>query len=142
MKKITDERLVIRNLQHIRIAFIVQTLGILAILGYELVQGGLDDMRENPLWLVFMITSIIYAYLTMSTSVEHEKQIKNPKKSLVISLTVITVIAIVVAYFVSITPGYSWKSGGIVAAILIICSAMPTFYVYRLRMKQIEDLED
>ena len=45
MKKITDERLVLRNLQHIRIAFIVQTLGILSILGYELYQGGLEGMR-------------------------------------------------------------------------------------------------
>ena len=80
MKKITDERLVVRNLQHVRIAFIVQTLGILGILGYEVIQGGLDQMRENPLWLVFMITSIVYAYLTMSTSVEHEKRIKNPWK--------------------------------------------------------------
>lgn len=142
MKKITDERLVVRNLQHIRIAYIVQTLGILSILGYELVQGGLDRMRDNPVWLVFMITTIVYAYLTMSTSVEHEKPIKNPKKSLVISLAVIGVIAMVLAYFVSITPGYHWGTGALIAAIIVVCGAIPVLYIYRLRMRQTEDFED
>ena len=142
MKKITDERLVVRNLQHVRIAYIVQTLGILGILGYELIQGGLDQMRENPLWLVFMITSIIYAYLTMSTSVEHEKRIKNPGKSLKNSFIVLLVIGVALAYFVSITPGSSWGMGFLIAGIIIICGAIPAIYIYRLRMKQLKDYED
>jgi fatty acid desaturase len=142
MKKITDERLIVRNLRHVRIAFIVQTLGILSILGYELVQGGLDHMRDNPVWLVFMITSIVYAYLTMSTSVEHEKQIKNPRKSFVMSFVIILVIALVLAYLVSITPGYSWGTGALVAAIVVICGAIPIFYVFHLRMKQLKDFEE
>lgn len=142
MKKITDERLVVRNLQHVRIAFIVQTLGILGILGYELIQGGLDQMRENPLWLVFMITSIIYAYLTMSTSVEHEKRIKNPRKSLKNSLIVLLVIGAALAYFVSITPDSNWGMGILIGGIIVICGAIPTIYIYRLRIKQLKEYED
>ena len=142
MKKITDERLVVRNLQHVRIAYIVQTLGILGILGYELIQGGLDQMRENPLWLVFMITSIIYAYLTMSTSVEHEKRIKNPRKSLKNSLIVLLVIGAALAYFVSITPDSNWGMGILIGGIIVICGAIPTIYIYRLRIKQLKEYED
>ncbi len=142
MKKITDERLIIRNLKHIRIAFIVQTFGILGILGYELFQNGLDGMRENPVWLVFMITSIVYAFLTMSTSIEHEKQIKNPKKSLAIGLLTIIVITIIVAYAISITPGYGWGTGMLVSAIVFVSGAIPVFYIYQLRIKYIADLEE
>jgi len=142
MKKITDERLILRNLQHIKIAFIVQTIGILCILGYEFVRGGLEGMRENPLWIVFILTSIVYAYLSMSVSVEHERNIKNPKKSFIISMGVLTVIVVAVAYLTSITPNYGWTEGLLIGAILLLCGFIPLYYVYRLRMKQGQDLED
>ena len=45
MKKITDERLILLNLKNIRIAFIIQTLGVLGILGYDAVKKGLE--RNN-----------------------------------------------------------------------------------------------
>lgn len=99
-------------------------------------------MRDNPVWLVFMITTIVYAYLSMSTSVEHECPIKNPGKSLVIGLAVIVVIAMVLAYFVSANPGYNWGTGALVAAIIVVCGAIPVLYIYRLRMKQTEGFED
>lgn len=142
MKKITDERLILRNLQHIRIVYIVQTLGILVILGYELFQGGLDGMRENPVWLVFMISIIIYTYLTMSTSVDHEKQIKSPKKSLMIGLLVVLVIAITLGFFTSITPGFNWGNGALISSIIIFCGAIPVYYIYRLRLKKLDDIEE
>ena len=142
MKKITDERLILRNLQHIRIAFIVQTIGILCILGYELSQGGLEGMRENPIWLVFMLTSIVYAYLSMSVSVEHEKIVKNPTKSFIINLSALIVIVITVTYLTSITPEFGWSDGLLVGAIIFICSFIPMYYVYRLRVKQQQDLQD
>ena len=142
MKKITDERLVLRNLQHIRIVYIVQTLGILAILGYELYVGGLDGMRENPLWLLFMATAVVYAYLSMSTSVEHERRVNNPKKWMYVGLSIIAVIACIVAFLVSITPGFGWGTGFLVAGVIAVCSVIPVVYVYRLRMAQLTDLED
>jgi len=75
MKKITDERLIFKNLQNIKVTYIVQTIGILSILGYEFVQGGLEGMRQNPLWLVFILTSVVYSYLSMSVSIDHEEKI-------------------------------------------------------------------
>ena len=142
MKKISDERLVLRNLQNIKITYIVQTIGILCILGYELAQGGVEGMRQNPLWLVFMLTSVVYAYMTMSVSVEHETKMKNPKKSLIISVVVLILIAVVVAYLTSITPNFGYGDGALIGAILFICGYIPCHYVYRLRQKQQEDLED
>ena len=142
MKKMTDERLILRNLQHIRIVYIVQTLGILVILGYELFQGGLDGMRENPVWLVFMISTIVYTYLTMSTSIDHEKEIKNPRKSLMIGILVVLVVAITLGILTSITPGYNWGSGALVASVIIFCGAIPVFYTYRLRLKKLDDIEE
>ncbi|MBY0099579.1 hypothetical protein [Mesobacillus maritimus] len=142
MKKISDERLVLRNLQNIKITYIVQTIGILGILGYELAQGGVEGMRQNPLWLVFMLTSVVYAYMTMSVSVEHETKMKDPKKSLMISVVVLILIALVVAYLTSITPNFGYGDGGLIGAIIFICGYIPCHYVYRLRQKQQEDLED
>ncbi|MGG2014842.1 hypothetical protein [Bacillus sp. S10(2024)] len=142
MKKITDERLTLRNLQNIKIAYIVQTTGVLCILGYDFIQGGMERMRENPLWMVFMLTAIVAAYLSMSISVEHEKKIKNPKKSFIVSMAVLTVIGTGVAYLTSITPNFGCKDGLLLGAIIFICGLIPVYYVYNLRVKQGLDLED
>ncbi|MES1050032.1 hypothetical protein FOA24_11525 [Bacillus thuringiensis] len=142
MKKITDERLILRNLKNVKITYIVQTIGILCILGYDLFQGGLDGMRENSLWMVFILTSVVSAYLSISVSVEHEKEIKNPKKSLIVSMVVLTIIVVTVAYLTSITPTFSWINGLLVGAIVFIFGCIPMYYVYRLRIKQEQDLED
>ncbi|MET4563587.1 hypothetical protein ABIA69_004808 [Lysinibacillus parviboronicapiens] len=136
MKKITDERLVLQNLKNIRIAFIIQTIGILGILGYDFVTKGLDGMRENPLWLVFMITAVISAYLSMSVSADHESNKINPQKSLSISLVVLVVISTVVGFFVSLTEGFNIIDGVIMGGILFICGLIPIIYIYNLRKKR------
>jgi len=142
MKKITDERLVLRNLQNTRIVYIVQTFGILCILGYNLFTSGIDGMRDNPIWLVFMVSAIVSAYLSMSISVEHEKKICNPKKSFIISTVITLVISIIFAYFVSITPESGLSVGILTGVIILICFLIPNIYIYRLRMKQLIDLDD
>ncbi|WP_020063350.1 hypothetical protein [Bacillus sp. 123MFChir2] len=142
MKKITDERLILRSLQHIKIAYIVQTTGILCILGYDCIQGGMERVTRNPLWMVFMLTAIVAGYLSMSVSVEHEKEIKDPKKSFIISMAVLTVIAVVFAYLTSITPNFGWGDGLLIGVIVFICGIIPVVYIYKLRVKQIRDLED
>ncbi|WP_309247471.1 hypothetical protein [Priestia megaterium] len=81
MKKIVDERLTFLNLQHIKITYIVQTLGFLLILGHDFLEGGLEKMKANPLWVVFILSSVVYSYLSLSISVEHEKEIKRPFRS-------------------------------------------------------------
>lgn len=143
MKKITDERLVLQNLKNIRIAYIVQTVGILGILGYDLVTKGLDGMRKNPLWLVFIITTVISAYLSMSISADHENNKVNPQKSLSISLVVLVLISTVVGFFVSLTDGFTITNGVIVGGILFICGLIPIVYIYNLRKKrQDENIEE
>ena len=139
MKKITDERLVLKNLMNIKITYMVQTLGILCILGYELFQGGLEQMRANPLWTLFILTSVVSAYLSMSISVESEKENNNPKKSFWISTVVLLAIMSVVAYLTSITPNYGWKEGILLGLIILICGIIPVYYVYRLRKKKQDD---
>ena len=136
MNKITDERLVLQNLKNISIAYIVQTVGILGILGYDFVTKGLDGMRENPLWLVFILTTAISAYLSMSISADHESNKINPKKSLSISLVVIVFISTVVGFFVSLTDGFDIIDGVIMGGILFICGFIPIVYIYSLRKKR------
>lgn len=136
MKKITDERLVLQNLKNVRIAYIIQTIGILGVLGYDLVTNGLDGMRENPLWLVFMITTIISAYLSISISADHESNKINPQKSLSISLVVLILISVVVGIFVSLTDGFTIINAVIMGGILFICGLIPIVYIYSLRRKR------
>ncbi|MGW5956154.1 hypothetical protein [Bacillus mycoides] len=73
---------------------------------------------------------------------EHEKEIRNPKKSIIVSMVVLTIIVVTVAYLISITPNFGWINGLLVGAILFICGCIPIYYVYRLRAKQEQDLED
>lgn len=136
MKKITDERLVLQNLKNIRIAFIIQTIGILGILGYDLVTSGLDEMRKNPLWTVFIITAFVSAYLSMSISADHEDNKMNPLKNLIISLIILILITTIVGFFVSLTQGFSLINGVIVGVILFICGLIPIIYIYYLRKKR------
>ncbi len=139
MKRIEDERLKLKNLNNIRIAYIVQTLGIIAILGYDLVKKGLDGMTQNPLWFVLMVTSVIFLYLSMSISVDHETGAKSPKRGLGISLVVLTVVSAVIGILVSITHGLAALDGVITGGILFVCGLMPIFYIYYLRKRRPEN---
>ncbi|WMT41958.1 hypothetical protein RE628_05835 [Paenibacillus sp. D2_2] len=143
MKKITDERLILLNLKNIRIAFIIQTIGVLGILGYDAVKKGLEGMTDNPLWLVFMITAVALGYLSMSNSVDHESEKVNPKKSLKISLVVISLISIVVGFLVSRSEGFTIINSVIIGGILLSCALVPVIYTYKLRVKRLdEDMEE
>ncbi|MHA6252556.1 hypothetical protein [Oceanobacillus sp. CAU 1775] len=139
MEKITDERLVLKNLKTIRIAYLVQTIGILGILGYDFITKGFDGMRENPLWIVFILTSVVAAYLSMNISVDHENEKINPRKSLIISLIVLAVIAATIGLSVSLTEGFDVISGIISGGVLFICGLIPLVYIYYLRTKRQKD---
>lgn len=139
MKRIKDERLKIKNLKNTRIAYIIQTLGIIAILGYDLITQGIDGLRENPLWLVLLITTVVFLYLSMSISVDHENGLKSPQKQFKLSLIILLVLSVLAGFFVSITDGFSLLYGLLSGGILFICGLIPTVYIYSLRKKQLEN---
>ena len=136
MKKIKDERLKLQNLQNLRIVFMVQTLGILAILGYEFIRFGFDKVISDPLWLVFLITGIVNQYLNLTISVDHENSTKNPKNRLAVSLIILGVIAVVIGYFICNTHSYDIVDALISSGIIFISGLIPSIYVYRLRVKR------
>jgi hypothetical protein len=138
MKKITDERLAIQNLKNIRISYIIQTLGIIAILTFDAITKGIDGMRENPLWLIFIVTAVVSAYLSMGASVDYENNNTNPKKGLGISLAVLVLISAVVGYFVTRTDG-SAVNGIIMGGILLVCGLIPVAYIYKQRTNRLDE---
>lgn len=136
MKKIQDERLILQNLKNIKVVYIVQTLSIIGILGYDLVTKGFDAMKENPLWFVLLFTSVITAYLSMNIGVDQEIEKKSPQKQLFISLLVALIISIATGSIIIIKN--SLLDGVLVGFILFVCSLIPLIYVYKLRRKKIE----
>lgn len=142
MKKINDERLQLRNLKNIRIVYIVQTLGIIGILGYDFVTKGMDGMTANPLWFVFLITTVVSAYLSMNISVEHESEEKSPNKDLTVSLSVWAIISIVVGVLVTLSEGSNLRDGVVIGSILLVCGIIPFYYTYRLRKKNQDDNDE
>lgn len=69
--KLTDERLQAKNLRNVRIAFVVQTLGVVAVLAYDLTQDGARHMFSEPLYLVLLVSLTIYVALTIPVAHEN-----------------------------------------------------------------------
>src|SRR5699024_4175867 len=70
MKKIKDERLALKNMKNIRTAVIVQTIGIVAMLFYEAITQGIQEMTGNPLWFVFILTMVVFMWFQLTISVD------------------------------------------------------------------------
>jgi len=132
----TDERLAFKNLQIIRIAYVIQLLGIVGILGYDFVAKGINQMHDNPLWFVFIISVIILVLLSMNISVDHENSINKStaKTWLLIALGVIVLIAVTVGIATSVVEE-SIVDGLLTGGILFICGLAPFLFLYMLRRK-------
>jgi len=145
-KKIKDERLVLRNLKDIRIAFVIQTIGIIAILVYTGVTDGVRAIMNHPLWIVFMITVIVLSFLSMRISVDmedHEDKQKKPKPyywTVILSI----VIGAVVGLLTRFGPDHgSTRDALIMGSVIFICFLMSFTIAHYLRKKRYEDhLED
>lgn len=136
MKKITDERLILKNLKNIRNAYAIQTLGILSILGYDWITRGSEKMYESPLWFVFIVSTTALTLFSMNISVDYEVRKKSPKRSLIISIFIIALISIAVGIFIPFTGKSGPINGLIVGGIGFICIFTPYIYIYYLRTKQ------
>lgn len=72
-KRITDERLLAKNLRNVRIAFIIQTVGIVVILGWTIVSDGIHAATGDPLWLVLLVTMTIFLVLSIPVAKENHE---------------------------------------------------------------------
>ena len=70
MKVIKDERLIIKSLKNIRIAFIFQTICMIGMLIYEGITNGVMKAFNHPLWLVLLSTTVLLGYLNITISVD------------------------------------------------------------------------
>lgn len=142
MKKIKDERLYIHYLKISRVILIIQTFGILAILAYEVSTLGFSQARENPLWFLMIVTGAVYAYLQSSISIDQESKKVNSKKSLIISLSIVGVIALVLGLASAMTDGGTPVNGLILGLVFFVCGLVPSVYIYNLRKEREDDTVD
>lgn len=134
-----DERLTLRNLQITRIAYAIQVIGFVVILGYDYVAGGMEKARENPIWILFIVSTTILAFLSMNISVDYENSKKSAKKGLVISFIAVALISTTIGVFTAISDGHTTTDGIITGLVFLVCGFIPFFFLYTLRTKKEDD---
>ncbi|EJQ55206.1 branched-chain amino acid ABC transporter substrate-binding protein [Bacillus wiedmannii] len=144
MKKIKDERLILKTLKNVRIAFLFQSLGIIGILSYIGFTEGMDQITKSPLWLLFMLTSILLAYLQLSVSIdveEGEKEINlTPYYKLVLrSLIVGIIIAIIYILF---SPERPFFQAILTGSIFFICFLISYSISYFIKKRRLQDNDE
>ncbi|HDR3488616.1 MULTISPECIES: branched-chain amino acid ABC transporter substrate-binding protein [Bacillus] len=144
VKKIKDERLILKTLKNVRIAFLFQSLGIIGILSYIGFTEGMDQITKSPLWLLFMLTSILLAYLQLSVSIdveEGEKEINlTPYYKLVLrSLIVGIIIAIIYILF---SPERPFFQAILTGSIFFICFLISYSISYFIKKRRLQDNDE
>ncbi|PEA22762.1 branched-chain amino acid ABC transporter substrate-binding protein [Bacillus cereus] len=144
LKKIKDERLILQTLKNIRIAFLFQSIGIIGILGYIGFTEGMDQITKSPLWLLFILTSIVLSYLQLSVSIdveESEKEIKlTPYYKLVLrSLIVGMIMAIIYIIF---SPERPLFEAILTGSILFICFLTSYSVSYLIKKRRLQDEDE
>ncbi|PEP83488.1 branched-chain amino acid ABC transporter substrate-binding protein [Bacillus toyonensis] len=140
VKKIKDERLILKTLKNIRIAFLFQSLGIIGILGYIGFTEGMDQITKSPLWLLFILTSIVLSYLQLSVSIDVEEGEKDIKlipyyKIILRSLIVGTIIAIIYTIFSPERPLFEALLTGSIFFICFLISYSVSYFIKKRRLK-------
>lgn len=132
----TDERLVSKNLQKIRVAYTIQVIGIVGILGYDFIAGGIDAVKQNPLWIVFILSTVVLSFLSMNTSVDHENDKVSAKKGLGFSTIAITLISIIIGTLTSFSNGFNTIDGVLTGLIFLVCGLIPFLFLFSIRGRQ------
>lgn len=132
----TDERLVSKNLQKIRVAYTVQVIGIVGILGYDFIAGGMVSVKQNPLWIVFILSTVVLSFLSMNTSVDYENDKVSAKKGLAFSIIAITLISITIGIFTSFSNGFNTIDGVLTGLIFLVCGLIPILFLFSIRCRQ------
>ncbi|WP_120341436.1 branched-chain amino acid ABC transporter substrate-binding protein [Bacillus wiedmannii] len=144
VKKIKDERLILKTLKNIRIAFLFQSLGIIGILSYIGFTEGMDQITKSPLWLLFILTSIVLSYLQLSVSIDVEEGEKDIKltpyyKIILRSLIVGTIIAIIYIIF---SPERPLFEAILTGSIFFICFLISYSISYFIKKRRLQDNDD
>ncbi|SIR39108.1 hypothetical protein SAMN05878494_3709 [Bacillus cereus] len=144
MKKIKDERLILKTLKNIRIAFLFQSLGIIGILSYIGFTEGMDQITKSPLWLLFILTSIVLSYLQLSVSIDVEEGEKDIKltpyyKIILRSLIVGTIIAIIYIIF---SPERPLFEAILTGSIFFICFLISYSISYFIKKRRLQDNDE
>ncbi len=140
MKKIKDERLILKTLNNIRIALRFQSLGIIGILGYIGFTEGMDQITKSPLWLLFILTSIVLSYLQLSVSIDVEEGEKDIKltpyyKIILRSLIVGTIRAIIYIIFSPERPLFEALLTGSIFFICFLISYSVSYFIKKRRLQ-------
>lgn len=102
MKKIKDERLILRNLMNIRIAWLVQNLAIMIFLAYQVMKS--QDTSGvftygNPLWAIFMIGAYTLVVLSVNVSGPMEDKEKMTHKKITFISSGVFLVTTIFFYF-------------------------------------------
>src|SRR5690625_2464536 len=142
IKKIKDERLRVQSLKNIRVAFIVQTLGIVAILLYIGITEGTRELVSHPVWFVFMITMTIFLWLNIRISLDvydHANESKKPGpyyRIIIISLLV----GLAIGLFARFGPDQTKNSEAVITGSIVFISFLISYSIgYFLVKKRSED---
>lgn len=98
--KITDERLKIQTLKNTRTLFIIQTILIIIAIVFEAFYNGLSPLSKNPLMFIFLITTVISAFQSMTITRDTTEYNKNYSLMKSVTLGVISFwIVFAIIYF-------------------------------------------
>ncbi|MDA1759864.1 branched-chain amino acid ABC transporter substrate-binding protein [Bacillus cereus] len=141
VKKIKDERLILQTLKNIRIAFLFQYIGVVGILGYIGFTEGIDQITKSPLWLLFMLTSILLAYLQLSVSIdveEGEKEIKlTPYYKLVLRSLIVGII--ITTIYIIFSPERPLFEAILTGSVFFICFLVSYSVSYFIKKRRLQD---
>ncbi|PQZ58499.1 MULTISPECIES: branched-chain amino acid ABC transporter substrate-binding protein [Bacillus] len=144
VKKIKDERLILQTLKNIRIVFIFQYIGVIGILGYIGFTEGIDQITKSPLWLLFMLTSILLAYLQLSVSIDVEegkKEIKlTPYYKLVLRSLIVGTIMIII--YIIFSPERPLFEALLTGSVFFICFLVSYSISYFIKKRRLQDEEE
>ncbi|PFL20650.1 branched-chain amino acid ABC transporter substrate-binding protein [Bacillus cereus] len=141
VKKIKDERLILQTLKNVRIAFLFQSLGIIGILGYIGFTEGVDQITKSPLWLLFILTSMVISYLQLRVSIdveETEKEIKlTPYYKIILRSLIVGIIMAII--YIIFSPERPLFEAILTGGILFICFLASYSVSYFIKKRRLQD---
>ena len=142
MRKIKDERLLIKNLKNIRVAFLVQTFGIFSVLTYIGITEGPREATGNLFFTVFMLSMLVYLWLHLGISrdvSEHSEGVKKPVPYY-IWIIISGGIGIVIGLAARFGPDKSSVSDSmLVGGVVFVCFLIPYTVNYFIKKKRYEE---